>query len=318
MDQVARTHDSNNSSRSPKLGPSIVEKPFNVEKDLAFIWEVLNRTIDGHEKLDKYQPAIIELLTNRTLNQRNQVAEAYKEKINNLLTWPKDLNSAFGGEIGSLFTEVKVLLHSYVQESLDLSRDWAYMSIICTSSANRIKDLNSVSFVDAKKKNDPNDPLHLKDPSLGEYIDKQLNQKGGRVVLNSILNNQRPEGGIDPAKIPDQDYDWDRSHDLFQYIIYRLCKGNTGHTTLKNQIHSIEWSVAEGDKRLSDNPEVPRSNTVPTVRHTGTDFDRNGHFSSSGGDEKTSARLPKISHHLSSSPLIHYPRTNLELMWASP
>ncbi|RZF44378.1 hypothetical protein LSTR_LSTR007953 [Laodelphax striatellus] len=62
----------------------------------------------------------------------------------------------------------------------------------------------------------------------------------------------------------------------------------------------IAYSVSEGDKRLSDNPKVPKSNTVIVA---GTDFDRNGHSRLSEETKSHQSRLPKNSRHLSSSPL---------------
>ncbi|RZF41905.1 hypothetical protein LSTR_LSTR005673, partial [Laodelphax striatellus] len=98
------------------------------------------------------------------------------------------------------------------------------------------------------------------------------------------------------------------SVELPQYVPVFIVNRVTG-ASLPRPLASLEWFVAEGDKRRSDNLKVPRSNTVEV-----TDFDKNGH--SRLPEETKSRRFVKAvnSCHLSSSPLslpTHKPRAHV-------
>ncbi|RZF33923.1 hypothetical protein LSTR_LSTR012265 [Laodelphax striatellus] len=193
----AATNDSSKSSRSPKLGGTIVERKMNVDDDIA----TLQQAIVGTGNVPNSR-LIIELMANRTYSQRMKLVDAYKTKTNGK-SLDYDLyiatkHTARGDIRYYLLTTTDEILHGKIEESLDKSKDWAYMSILCTSAETRLKALNGFQY----KKYE-----NSKSYSLGKRIDKGLRQEEGRTLLNFLINPQprlRPESGLDQSKVKDQ------------------------------------------------------------------------------------------------------------------
>ncbi|RZF37337.1 hypothetical protein LSTR_LSTR011086 [Laodelphax striatellus] len=254
--------------RLPKLGPTIVEKPFKIDEDLALILNVVNKkliaskvaspadvfrnvtdilTLNGMDKKTLTVKNLIDLLTSRTYKQRMQLSAAYEKRTHQSL--PSLLQNSFGPPFNGLFMDMKALLGIYVQNSLDRAKDWAYMSILCTSSASQLQMLKDSKFT---YKPDPVDTRKWEQVALDEFMHKAMVQYQGKKVLSTIINADplRPDSGVDQSKfekqlkaIPKHNIwfskmdliNWSSpsdnamDNDLNNAILYGVFNGNTGN-----------------------------------------------------------------------------------------
>ncbi|RZF37338.1 hypothetical protein LSTR_LSTR011087 [Laodelphax striatellus] len=161
-------------------------------------------TLNGMDQKKLTVKNLIDLLTSRTYKQRMQLSATYQNKTQNTQnSLPSLLQNSFGPLFNGLFMDMKALLGIYVQNSLDRAKDWAYMSILCTSSASQLQMLKDYQFT---YKPNPVDSKTWKQVTLDEFIHKAMNHYSGKKVLSTIINADplRPDSGVDQSKFKKQ------------------------------------------------------------------------------------------------------------------
>ncbi|RZF37336.1 hypothetical protein LSTR_LSTR011085 [Laodelphax striatellus] len=212
--------------RLPKLGPTIVEKPFKIDEDLSLIINGVDKfvrtegnvsdlvTLNGMDKKHVTRANVSDLLTSRTYKQRMQLAKAYELRTNLSLEIAVNIiNGVSGGDepYTPLFHGIGELLSGYVQNSLNRG-DWTYMSILCTSSAPQLTMLNQFQYRYEGNHLDPSTWKYKK--TLDELIHlKMKSWKDGKKVISAIIKDN-----------------WSSPQDLDKYVLYGVFRGNTGNS----------------------------------------------------------------------------------------
>lgn len=278
--------DSCNSTRSPKLGPTIVEKQSAIKDDLKIVSLGINTCPAdvgvGNENCTIYS----NFLCNRTIKQRLQIADAFfnvnkveiaelKKRENTSASRSNmalDLYSTMSNLIGEayhyddLFSTVEQYLAKNIKLSLLHGHDLAYMSILCTSSDTTLRALIDARYI-LDPENHPDITI-----TLQTLINTKVNSKDERRVLNSIINpitDLRPECGVNPALIQDQlkliprkDRDCKSTHeellkfmtkasfDQIKAVDDEYRKQNHGATVLQQIENHCEGYVREAYRRI--------------------------------------------------------------------
>ncbi|XP_039296045.1 uncharacterized protein LOC111051399 isoform X3 [Nilaparvata lugens] len=124
-------------------GPTIIEKPNNVDDDLKVATDAINK-----QKLD---PDLVNLIATRTADQRAAIDAAYLKAtgnsipsaVNSFLTHRDDIPGQY--LFRGFFYKLPDYLAYEIRQSLergDSTKDWTYMSILCTSSATKLKAIS--------------------------------------------------------------------------------------------------------------------------------------------------------------------------------
>ncbi|XP_039296043.1 annexin A3 isoform X1 [Nilaparvata lugens] len=174
-------------------GPTIIEKPNNVDDDLKVATDAINK-----QKLD---PDLVNLIATRTADQRAAIDAAYLKAtgnsipsaVNSFLTHRDDIPGQY--LFRGFFYKLPDYLAYEIRQSLergDSTKDWTYMSILCTSSATKLKAIS-----DAYK--------GVNGASLIGDIGSRVEEPGRSTFLKMVdPKTMRPDNETNLAKVDEQ------------------------------------------------------------------------------------------------------------------
>nr|ANJ04657.1 annexin-like protein 4 [Nilaparvata lugens] len=174
------------------LGPTIVEQPNRKDDDLKLVTDAINA--------QKLSPDLVNLIASRTADQRAAIDAAYLKATGKSISTAVNSFLSEKGHSGSrylfygFFLTLPYYLAFEIRGSLDRggsTKDWTYMSIICTSSATKLKAISDAYMA-------------VNGVSLNDDIN--MVGKAGRPVYQKMVDpkTMRPDNGTDKTKVDEQ------------------------------------------------------------------------------------------------------------------
>ncbi|XP_039296241.1 uncharacterized protein LOC111053983 [Nilaparvata lugens] len=175
------------------LGPTIIEKPNKVDDDLKMVIDYINA--------QKLSPELVNLIVTRTADQRAAIDAAYLKAtgqsistaVNSLLL--VDLHSGSRYLFHGFFQTLPYYLANEIRDSLERghsTKDWTYMSILCTSSATKLKAISDAYMA-------------VNGVSLIDDIKNKVDDTGKSTFLKMVNpKTMRPDSGINKTEVDQQ------------------------------------------------------------------------------------------------------------------